>query len=120
MIQTDLNDLEFVYIYHGQVINRAELLNWYGDKTAPYGVRLNANTFVDSASLRGVGSLANHSKDVRDVNADLSVYYGERNIGERARILAIEPIRNGDEIFIDYGDEYTIDEEGISYSTLPR
>jgi len=107
-----------ICIYRGRLITNDELEEHYGEYTAPYAVRLNDDDLIDSAPLRGVGSLANQGT-VRTNNARLTVY-NHAPLHDRARILANRPIRNGDEILIDYGDEYNMNEHNVTYSTLPR
>ena len=105
---------DYVIEYTGEVLSELETANRYGHaNTAPYGARLNSHSNIDAACLRGAGSLVNHKQrahaNARLVCAKSSVY-----------IEATKPIRNGDEIFIDYGREYNIGQEGIAYSHRTR
>jgi len=105
---------DFIIKYTGEVISDKETDARYGQgNTVPYGARLSATNNVDAACLRGAGSLANH-KQRRHANARLictrtSVY-----------LEATKHIRNGDEIFIDYGGDYNICKESIEFSHQTR
>lgn len=89
------------------------LLDRYGDYTAPYGVQVKKDTYEDGATERGIGSLPNHT-DHAHANAEL---YTTHQPTSQVRVRAIRPIRNTDEILLDYGNEYHLHEEGVSYST---
>lgn len=99
-----------IIAYRGEIINTKELEERYEDKTAPYAVMINKTSFIDAGCERGVGSFANH-KSRSSANAKLSYFRGE------VRIKAIKNIRNGDEIFVSYGDIYRLREEGVSHQT---
>lgn len=86
--------------YNGDNINSNQLHNRYGDDTAPYAVQVNNNQFIDASCRRCIGSLANTN---RNTNARLSLYRGKVNI------KATKNIKNGDEIFVDYGPIYEIE-----------
>ena len=98
--------------YNGIHLNQRTLDEQYGDHTAPYGVEACKNHIIDSAGRRGIGSLANH-KPRSQINADI-----KSNTNLHTVILrAIKPIRNNQEIFINYGRLYDLGEEGVEYST---
>lgn len=100
--------------YTGQVLANAETDHRYGrNNTVPYGVRLNPNSNIDAACIRGAGSYANHQPRSK-ANARLI------SDGKRVYIEATKLIRNGDEIFIDYGRDYHIRLNGIAYSHQTR
>ena len=100
--------------YHGKKITHAELNRRYGDLTAPYALTNGKTRGVeDGACHRGVGNLPNHHSD--NHNAELDV--------DRRRVLivrAIENIKNGTEIFVDYGDKYIFDDGGVHKTTRNR
>jgi hypothetical protein len=105
---------DFITEYTGQVLSNAETDRRYGQhNTVPYGVWLNSTSIIDAACLRGIGSFSNH-KNRRDANARLI------SDTKRVYLEATKPIRNGDEIFIDYGRGYNIRQEGITYSHKTR
>lgn len=96
--------------YAGEIINREELLRRYGDYTAPYGIQISNDIYEDGAVFRGIGSLINHSR--RNANCRFSV---GRN--KKINIVAIKNIRNGKELFVDYGNDYVMHEYGVVYKT---
>ena len=105
--------------YGGEILDEDEKDERYEDKTAPYAVRINRNRYEDGATERGVGSLANEPPRGRDANARLALY-NVRGGNGRVRLIAESPIRNGDEIFVEYGEEYGMAEPGVHYSTTSR
>lgn len=96
--------------YIGEKIDEDELNQRYDIHTAPYSVQLNDDEYVDSALRRGAGSLANRG-DARTNNAKL---VASRN---KIRIIAMKNIRNGSEILINYGKDYIMNEENVSFKT---
>ena len=102
------NDVITQYI--GERIDNNVLVERYGIYTAPYAVKVNDNSVIDSALVRGVGSLAN-SGNRNTNNAKLEKY------GNRIRIVATKNIRNGTEILLSYGNEYIMNEEGTEFRT---
>ena len=105
---------DFITEYTGQILSEVATDSRYGrNHTVPYGVRLNSRSNIDAACLRGVGSFANHNGG-KHTNARLI------SDGKRVYMEATKPIRNGSEIFIDYGKEYHIQQEGINYSHRTR
>ena len=89
----------------GEVITNEEKQERYGEYTTPYALQVGANTVIDPALVRGVASLSNH-KPQSYANAKLST--NPRN--HTACIKATKNIRDGDEIFISYGNAYRFDE----------
>jgi SET domain-containing protein len=69
----------------------------------------------DAACRRGVGALANHRAH-STANARLSFL---RTTG-RFRLVAKKPIRNGKEIFVDYGRQYRHREPTTHQTTRVR
>jgi len=84
--------------YSGQVISAATLEDRYGDYTAPYALQV-GDKIIDAALDRGIGSIFNHKPPSRS-NAKFT------NTG---KIIAKKPIKDGSEIYVDYGDEYKFD-----------
>jgi hypothetical protein len=85
--------------YDGEILNDEQLIHRYDDKTAPYAAEKskesNQNRYIDSACVRGVGSLINHANEANK-NARFSV--GR----ERVVVRATKIIRQGQEILINY------------------
>jgi hypothetical protein len=110
--------------YDGERMTKAEVDQRYGADdavTGPYVVRVPVQgmrtakrgrkrvqesyrtgwSYLDGATERGVGNLANMAMRNIDNNAKLDY--------EHADLVATRDILQGDEIFIDYGDEYRFD-----------
>lgn len=110
-----------IVVYHGERISEEELIERHGDKTAPYAIGVsNADVeegereFEDGACVRCVGSIANTRARFDQCNARFSRYQGE------ARLMATKNIRNGQEIFVWYGHDYNLDEEGVQFGTYAK
>ena len=101
---------DLICMYDGEIINNAELRRRYGRYTAPYAIQISNNRYEDAARMRGVGSYVQHSDDFNQINCRL----GLRN--HRIAIFATKNIRNGKELYCDYGDEYSFNEK-THYST---
>lgn len=104
--------------YEGEVLRTAEVERRYGEYTAPYAAKMNDNNIIDSACLRGVGSLINHAPEARK-NCRFSY---PRNGG--LQIKATKNIRNGRELFINYNagnqrgePRYLFNEAGVRHTT---
>jgi hypothetical protein len=97
--------------YKGEHLTLRQLEDRYEGNNAPYTVRVKQDDYIDSAVNRGVGSLANH-KAVSYTNARLSSNYTNSTVS----IKATKNIRNNQEIFVNYGDEYIFDN---NYNTKP-
>ena len=93
---------------HSEKITRRELDERYGDFTAPYGIEED-DDIEDGACLRGIGMLANHS--ARDANAEYRMHDGA------FWVFAKENIAHGEEILVNYGNEYALHEQGVSHYT---
>lgn len=100
--------------YSGELVGNETIEARYGSKTAPYGLKLSRMDNLDGATRRGLGSLANHQK-TRKSNARFSVSRSKEEKG--AFLVATKRIRDGDEIYVNYGPTYKINETGIQYST---
>ena len=100
-----------IVAYNGEVISHMETTRRYGEKnTAPYAARVNDDLVEDAACCRSAGSLANH-KSHSKANAKLYSFQG------KVFLRAIKNIRNGDEIFIDYGRQYRLHEPNVVSNT---
>ena len=102
------NDIVFragdkIISYDGELIDKEELEDRYGEHTAPYGIQINKNKFEDGALHRGVGTLVNHKSHSLS-NARFGV---SRN---RIVLIATKNIRSNTEIFVCYGREYRFNE----------
>ena len=98
--------------YNGEVISLNRLNARYGDTTAPYAIALNKNKYEDGAINRGIGTVVNHSSNKSKVNCRFSI---KRD--NTAEIIATKNIKNGAELFVDYGDDYKLNEVGVFSST---
>lgn len=90
--------------YHGESVSSADLDDRYGDYTAPYAIQHSRHRFEDAACWRGIGAMANH-QNARRANAE----YTPRRDG-RVWLRATKNIRQGQEIFCNYGVEYDLTE----------
>ena len=82
--------------------------------TAPYTVQNHHEMFEDGALQRAPAALINH-KPRRECNCEL--------ITQRTNLCAVQtirPIRNGDELFCNYGRQYHLHEPDVSYRTVYR
>ena len=93
--------------YNGEIIDEDELDERYGDGTGPYAVKLHRNLYEDASVFRGTGSLANHTNRKTKINARLSI---KRN--NTCQLICFKKnIKSGDEILVDYDNEYTFDDD---------
>ena len=90
--------------YDGEIINTKTLRQRYDNYTAPYAIQKTNNQYIDDALYRSVASLANHKSIDKGANA---VFIGHKR---KIVLMAIRPIKNGDEIFVDYSQDYLFDE----------
>ena len=90
--------------YLGDRINSEELIRRYGNDTAPYGLQVNNNLFIDAATRRGIASLANRPSRHHQPNARFSV----NTTTHKATLKATKNIRNNQEILTSYGNSYAI------------
>jgi hypothetical protein len=104
--------------YIGERIDDQELNRRYRIHTAPYALEVRGNNnrngglYIDSATVRGVGSLINH-RTGNHANARFVL----NRINNTARLEATKNIRNNREIFVNYGHAYRIHEPGVHYVT---
>ena len=97
--------------YKGQLVNGAKIEERYGSKTAPYGLHINRDKYTDGATQRGLGTLLNHK--TRGDNTRFSVQRDHKEVN----IVATKNIKNNQELFVNYGDEFKFNEQGTRYST---
>jgi hypothetical protein len=97
--------------YYGQVVTKEILQQRYEDYTAPYGIVVssNQNKYEDTATQRGIGSLINHKVKSR-TNCRFV------NNLQFIKIKSHKNIRNGAELFINYGRDYRFNDD-VQYST---
>jgi len=92
--------------YVGENITTQEVNTRYRDLTAPYAVRVNRDTAIDSTLARGLASLINTGGlTLEENNCELS--YATRT--RKMNIKATKNIRNNQELFCYYGDDYHFD-----------
>ena len=87
--------------YKGELITGKQLNERYGNFTAPYGMELSPDRFIDSACVRSYSSMVNHAP-AKKSNARFSLS-GDR---KHVYLVATKRIRHGDEILINYGRSY--------------
>ena len=106
----DFQRWDWICPYVGEAVTDQCLTLRYGPGTAPYAVDAD-NGALDSACLRGIGSLANglftvngNSRAERFHNAHIWYNPADRQVWLRA----IRRIRAGDEVFVYYGNQYQL------------
>jgi hypothetical protein len=80
--------------YTGEEITEDEMIDRYGLWTAPYALQIGDGPIIDAALDRGIAGMANH-KPKSKANAELAA---------NGYIKAKEPILDGAEIYVTYGD----------------
>jgi hypothetical protein len=103
--------------YGGEFITREELDERYGEKTAPYGIEINRNLCQDGACKRGIGVIANTANTKRENNAE---FYLSTRPQRMIKLRATRPIKNHEEILVDYGNEYDLHEDGVFHKTVSK
>ena len=102
--------------YDGEEVTRQTLDQRYGHHTAPYGVEVShrKNIYEDGAMQRSVMSCVNSPPNGTQPNCRLTTNRGRTY----CIVKATKDIRNGQELYADYGHEYRFgEEEGTHYST---
>jgi len=96
--------------YWGQLIDRFDSARRYNNKTAPYGVTVDAKHEheIDSACLRGFTSFINHKLPA---NCIISMYEDEIPVFQLLR-----DVQPGEELYIDYGKAYKFDDSMRHFS----
>jgi len=95
--------------YDGELIDSCTLQKRYDDFTAPYTVEIKNNQYIDDALYRSIGSLANH-KSISDGANAVFMTKRKRNQPTTVQLVAIRRIKNGEEIFVDYSQDYIFNE----------
>lgn len=106
--------------YGGETIDEDDLMERYGNHTAPYGVKIRNEQFSDGSCKRGVGTLANHGNS-KEANAR----FGFARNGEIS-LYSEKKIKNNEEILINYNkgitrghpNYYLLSEPGITHRTM--
>ena len=101
---------ERIIDYNAEIITTEEKESRYGDNTAPYAVRINENIIEDGACQRSSASIANN-RPFTYSNAKFYPY------NRKIYLKAIKNIRNNQEITIDYGNQYIMNQEGNQHVT---
>ncbi len=73
-------------------------------------MELHKKVFEDASVIRGIGALINHFPS--KANCRLSI-----NRNNRCVIVASKNIRNGDELYLNYGRQYKLHENVVATST---
>ncbi len=117
------NDIVFrnndkIVVYNGVIKTPEQMTEHYGEYTAPYGMSIRGtNRVIDSGDKRGVGSLINHKNQLNQINCRFKeIRQNYRAVG--IEVAATKIIRNGAELFANYGEDYIFDEP-TRYSTKP-
>lgn len=115
------NDLVFkkgqtVLPYLGELKTTEDML-WsrYGNYIAPYGFGSEQyQLYTDSALLRGAGANINTGNRLEDNNL---TFVDSKPLAE---IVATRDIYNGEELLLDYGPHYTLNDGNIMFKTKVR
>ena len=103
---------EHIVDYGGETIDNETLTNRYGEYTAPYGLQTFKGKYRDGALKRSSGTLVNHQPSAK-ANAKFSVST-KTNV---PKIVATKPIKQSQEIFVNYGRQYKLKEPGVRFRT---
>jgi hypothetical protein len=107
--------------YNGEKMGMPGITERYGEYTAPYALKVRGAHYEDAACKRGTGAMVNHSARSRS-NARFSFVAKDQDdeLGRpKSVVLADKVIRDGDEILINYGDDYQFN-ENIQHGTRRR
>ena len=118
------NDIVFkkndkIVEYNGKIKTQEQLDEEYGNYTAPYAMNIRGTeNVIDAGDKRGVGSLINHKSRTQSNCKFKDTRQNHRTVG--VEIVATKSIRNGQELFVSYGDDYIIEDENeVRHSTKP-
>lgn len=99
-------------------ISRKELDHRYGDYTAPYAIGEKGSTHVDDGALmRGIGCMVNHGGKKSQCDFIKPSSSGKWKNTWKVRNVR-GPIRAGEEVRVDYGEAYELDEPGVEFDTV--
>lgn len=103
------NDIVFkkgdrILKYVGEIVSRDVIFNRYGLYTAPYAILVSKkhDIYIDAACKRSVASLINHP--ISPQRPNVKFINGRHGIW----IQALRHIKNGEELYVNYGTEYTL------------
>lgn len=91
--------------YHGELLTHEQKVERYpGDITGPYAIDVGKDGHaIDGIAVRGIGPMINHAPEGKSPNAE----YVENDDGNlTVSIFATCPIKPGEEIFTEYGEQY--------------
>ena len=101
--------------YMGELISAEETERRYPKNTSgTYCLQLTNSFYIDSALSRGVGALVNHPGKGMKPNVKFVVDRRKKS----ARLEVSEKLKAGDEIFVDYGEDYWEDAKKSSHFTV--
>lgn len=96
---------DLIVSYFGEVISKKTLEKRYpGKSLAPYTL-VDGKLIIDSACVRGVGSMVNMCRKCNK-NCRNNAHIKSNGRDYFPVLLATKNIRNGEEIYLDYGNEY--------------
>ena len=112
---------EFVARYSGEVMNRAE----NEARSSHYRIQISSNVYLDAEdSQHFEGRLINDGKRAgKGVNVRFSAGYRLNTCSDTnfkwIRIFATRNIRAGEELYLDYGEEFWLNHPAINAATTP-
>ena len=113
---------ENIIVYDGERMNAAQKTQRYGNRTAPYLIGYDNNTFYDCAVHRCAASLINHIG-----HSQANVKFSKNNQDNGVRIKAIKRIYNGTQLRVSYNSQvdgnntrYRLNENNVRTSTNTR
>ena len=104
---------EKIVDYDGERMTPDELTVRFSDHTAPYTLD-GDGWVVDAACVRGAGAMINHPPKGARSNVQFMLVKGHN------RVFALRTIRNGEEIFVNYGKEYEFHDGSFSTKRASR
>jgi len=109
---------EQIIHYYGEIIDKRTLNERYGRYTAPYAVELTKNRggggeYEDAALDRSAAACINHPRHANEANCRFALNQARTEV----RIMATKDIRNGEELFVHYGDQYWRGRNGPAHHT---
>ena len=109
--------------YIGETVTNAESTKRYGrESTAPYSVGIpHTRSDIDSSCMRGYGAFTNkgnaYNSNRFPSNVQWKAVAKTRTKPAIVKFIAHRNIAHGEELLVHYGNAYTIDEPGVTYST---
>ena len=111
--------------YFGEMIGKTQLEERYGergvahDDTGPYAAvisEVEPGLYEDAACQRGAGAIVNQARRFASNNVRFKVKRPQ-NGKKYITIAATKDIKNNKELFLWYGENYRMNEPGVSYRT---